>query len=98
MFQSLQKEKAIYVDDYNSFIVKPARYDLFQRVAWNVNDTWLCMTAPNSVTGLDGKATSEWGYLLLRPCVINNPNQQWVLILYDDYTILIRGLNKVELL
>ncbi|KEG16546.1 DUF1561 family protein [Bartonella bacilliformis] len=69
----------VYIDKCNSPYVKKARHDLFQRVSWNIDGVWLCMTAPNSVTGLEGKSTADWGYLLLRPCVINNPNQRWII-------------------
>ncbi|ABM45220.1 hypothetical protein H704_01065 [Bartonella bacilliformis Peru38] len=72
-------EGYIYIDNCNSSSVKKARYDLFQRVAWEVNDTWLCMTAPSSITGIDGNSTTDWDYLLLRPCVLNDPNQRWVI-------------------
>ncbi|WP_158654750.1 MULTISPECIES: DUF1561 family protein [unclassified Helicobacter] len=56
-----------------------SRYDVFQRVAFKVNSTWLCLTAPDSVTGYEGKKTSSWGYIVLRPCVINDPNQRWII-------------------
>ncbi|KEG19649.1 DUF1561 family protein [Bartonella bacilliformis] len=69
----------IYIDNCSSYRVKAARYDLFQRVAWNINDTWLCMTAPDSVTGIDENSTADWGYLLLKPCVINDQNQRWII-------------------
>ncbi|EYS94611.1 DUF1561 family protein [Bartonella bacilliformis] len=68
----------IYIDNCSSSTVK-ARYDLFQRVAWNINDTWLCMTAPDSVTGIDKNSTADWGYLLLKPCVTNDQNQRWII-------------------
>lgn len=57
----------------------PSRYDVFQRVALKVNSTWLCLTAPDSVTGYEGKKTSSWDYIVLRPCVINDPNQRWII-------------------
>ncbi|MFT4321406.1 DUF1561 family protein, partial [Bartonella bacilliformis] len=79
-------EGYIYLDDCSSSNVKFARYDLFQRVAWNINDTWLCMTAPSSVTGIDGSSTADWDYLLLRPCVINDQNQRWIIKEQSFYT------------
>lgn len=59
--------------------VSPSRYDVFQRVAFKVNSTWLCLTAPDSVTGYEGKQSQSWDYAILRPCVINDPNQRWVI-------------------
>ena len=56
-----------------------SRYDVFQRVAFKVNSTWLCLTAPDNVTGYEGRKTSTWDYVLLRPCVINDPNQRWII-------------------
>ncbi|EYS95359.1 hypothetical protein H704_00796 [Bartonella bacilliformis Peru38] len=72
-------ESYVYITYCSSASVKFARYDLFKRVAWNVNNVWLCMTAPSSVTGIGGQSTEDWDYLLLRPCVINDPNQQWII-------------------
>ncbi|ALE02911.1 DUF1561 family protein [Bartonella ancashensis] len=72
-------EGYVYIDNCTSSNVKQARYDIFQRVSWKINDTWLCMTAPSSVTGIDGKPTADWDYLLLRPCVINDANQRWII-------------------
>ncbi|MCE3036828.1 DUF1561 domain-containing protein [Helicobacter sp. faydin-H20] len=59
--------------------VSPSRYDVFQRVAFKVNSTWLCLTAPDNVTGYEGEKVSSWDYAILRPCVINDPNQRWVI-------------------
>lgn len=52
---------------------RSARYDVFGRLAYNINDTWLCITAPDSV------AVQRRGkdYLYLSPCVINLKSQQW---------------------
>ncbi len=54
---------------------KSARYDVFGRLAYNMQDTWLCITAPDSV------AVQRRGkdYLYLSPCVINLKSQQWKL-------------------
>ncbi|AGF74292.1 hypothetical protein BAnh1_04110 [Bartonella australis AUST/NH1] len=72
-------ESYVYIDDCASPNVQFARYDVFQRVAWKVKNVWLCMAAPGSVTGIDEKATANWGYITLRPCVINDANQRWVI-------------------
>ena len=47
-----------------------ARYDVFSRVAWQVNDIWLCMSVES------GK-TTESG-LILRPCTINDERQRFI--------------------
>ncbi|MCZ2328993.1 DUF1561 family protein [Bartonella sp. F02] len=72
-------ESYVYIDNCSSSGVKFARYDVFQRIAWKIDDVWLCMTAPGSVTGVDGDGQQQWDYLKLRPCVINDPNQRWVI-------------------
>ncbi|MFT4382832.1 DUF1561 family protein [Bartonella bacilliformis] len=69
----------IYLNNCNSSTVKAARYDVFKRISWKINDIWLCMTAPSSVTGIGEQSTAEWDYILLRPCVINDLNQQWII-------------------
>lgn len=53
----------------------PARYDVFGRIGFFINRTWLCITAPDSV------AVWQRGrdYAYLAPCVINAPQQQWKL-------------------
>ncbi|AGF74299.1 hypothetical protein BAnh1_04180 [Bartonella australis AUST/NH1] len=71
-------ESYIYIDNCSSSSVQSARYDVFQRVAWKIKNVWLCMTAPGSVTGIGEKATANWGYITLRPCVINDANQRWI--------------------
>lgn len=53
---------------------KPARYDVFGRVAYNINDTWFCISAPESVAQTKSKSRD---YLTLKPCVINDKKQQW---------------------
>ncbi|AGF74156.1 hypothetical protein BAnh1_02730 [Bartonella australis AUST/NH1] len=68
----------VYIDKCSSSKVKFGRYDVFQRVGWNIKNVWLCMTAPGSVTGIDGSGTANWDYIMLRPCVINDPNQRWI--------------------
>ena len=47
-----------------------ARYDVFSRVAWQVNDIWLCMSVES------GKTTES--RLLLRPCTINDERQRFI--------------------
>ncbi|WP_143428342.1 DUF1561 family protein, partial [Helicobacter sp. 13S00477-4] len=72
-------EAYIYIDDCSSSYVQSARYDVFQRIAYKINNNWLCLTAPSSVTGIDGESTQQWDYVLLRPCAINDANQRWVI-------------------
>ncbi len=52
---------------------RSARYDVFGRLAYQMDNTWLCITAPDSV------AVQRQGkdYLYLSPCVINLKSQQW---------------------
>ncbi|AGF74298.1 hypothetical protein BAnh1_04170 [Bartonella australis AUST/NH1] len=71
-------EGYVYLDNCSSQRVPFARYDVFQRIAWKIKDIWLCMTAPSSVTAIGGGATADWDYIKLRPCVINDANQRWV--------------------
>ncbi|EMN54505.1 PF07598 family protein [Leptospira interrogans serovar Autumnalis str. LP101] len=52
-----------------------ARYDVFQRISYNINNTWLCITAPENVI----KAEKNWDYVHLRPCTINDPLQRWTI-------------------
>lgn len=56
-----------------------ARYDVFQRIALEVNSKWLCITAPDGVTGYVSRKVTNWGYVVLRPCAINEPNQRWII-------------------
>ncbi|PAF43467.1 hypothetical protein BKH45_01790 [Helicobacter sp. 11S03491-1] len=53
----------------------PARYDVFQRISYHINDVWVCLSAPTNVT--DG--TTQWDYIYLSPCAINTPNQRWII-------------------
>lgn len=55
---------------------KPARYDVFGRIAYNIEDTWFCLTAPESVAQTKRKSKD---YLTLKPCVINDKKQRWKL-------------------
>ncbi|MCZ2204501.1 DUF1561 family protein, partial [Bartonella sp. A05] len=75
----LEGEGYIYLDYCSSASNFPARYDVFQRIGWNINGVWLCMTAPGSVTGIEGDGQTRWDYILLRPCVINDANQRWII-------------------
>lgn len=43
----------------------PARYDVFGRIAWQVNDTWLCLNAPDLANQK----------VFLAPCAINEKKQ-----------------------
>ncbi|MCZ2204491.1 DUF1561 family protein [Bartonella sp. A05] len=72
-------ESYISLDKCSYSSALPARYDVFQRVAWKVRHVWLCMTAPGSVTGIDGNGKTQWDYVKLRPCVLNDANQRWIL-------------------
>lgn len=53
---------------------KTARYDVFGRIAYSINDTWFCLSAPESVA--QSKSASK-DYVRLKPCVINDTKQQW---------------------
>lgn len=53
---------------------KPARYDVFQRISYNINNVWVCLSAPKNVT--EGK--DQWDYIHLTPCVINDKSQRWI--------------------
>lgn len=72
-------EGYIYIDNCKSSTPKLARYDVFQRIAYLINEVWLCLTAPSSVTGSEGQATEKWDYIVLRPCTLNNPDQRWII-------------------
>ncbi|PAF47089.1 hypothetical protein BKH46_05060 [Helicobacter sp. 12S02634-8] len=74
-----QGEGYIYIDDCKSVNVKFARYDVFERVAFHIDNNWLCMTAPKSVTGIGEVSSQPWDYVTLRPCVINDANQRWTI-------------------
>ena len=52
---------------------KPARYDVFGRLSFNINNTSLCITAPESVA----ESKRESDYLYLSPCVLNDKKQRW---------------------
>ncbi|EMO54638.1 DUF1561 domain-containing protein [Leptospira noguchii] len=54
--------------------VMNARYDVFQRISYYIEDTWLCITAPETVI----HAEKNWDYVHLRPCAINDPLQRWI--------------------
>ncbi|EPG56107.1 DUF1561 domain-containing protein [Leptospira borgpetersenii] len=54
--------------------VSNARYDVFQRISYYVENTWLCITAPESV--VQGRV--NWDYVNLRPCTINDSLQRWI--------------------
>ncbi|AXR62709.1 DUF1561 domain-containing protein [Leptospira mayottensis] len=54
--------------------VTSARYDVFQRISYYINKTWLCITAPEGVI----LGERNWDYVHLRPCTINDPLQRWI--------------------
>ena len=60
--------KAVYIT-YCSY-AKPARYDVFERIGFYINNTLLCLSAPSKVTGYDDEVSESWNYLKLRPCAI----------------------------
>ena len=50
-----------------------ARYDVFSRLAYKLDGSWFCVSAPDSVA--QGAQTRD--YALLMPCAINDKSQQW---------------------
>ncbi|WP_017858080.1 DUF1561 domain-containing protein [Leptospira interrogans] len=60
--------------DYCRDNTAKARYDVFQRISYNIDNTWLCITAPETVV----KGEETWNYVNLRPCTINDPLQRWI--------------------
>ncbi|WP_078131762.1 DUF1561 domain-containing protein [Leptospira kirschneri] len=67
-------ESYIIIEQCQQMHVMNARYDVFQRISYNVNNTWLCITAPEKVI----HAEKTWDYVHLRPCTINDPLQRWI--------------------
>ncbi|WP_017856421.1 DUF1561 family protein, partial [Leptospira interrogans] len=68
-------ESYIIIEQCWQMHVMNARYDVFQRISYNINNTWLCITAPETVV----YAKENWDYVHLRPCTINDPLQRWVI-------------------
>ncbi|KAA1269423.1 DUF1561 domain-containing protein [Leptospira interrogans] len=68
-------ESYIIIEQCWQMHVTNARYDVFQRISYNINNTWLCITAPEKVI----KAEKNWDYVHLRPCTINDPLQRWII-------------------
>ncbi|EKO98983.1 PF07598 family protein [Leptospira interrogans str. Brem 329] len=68
-------ESYIIIEQCWQMHVMNARYDVFQRISYNINNTWLCITAPENVI----KAEKNWDYVHLRPCTINDPLQRWTI-------------------
>ncbi|EMJ52556.1 PF07598 family protein [Leptospira interrogans serovar Valbuzzi str. Duyster] len=66
-------EGYVWIDNCRDNTAK-ARYDVFQRISYNINNTWLCITAPETVV----KGEETWNYVNLRPCTINDPLQRWI--------------------
>ncbi|EMM98470.1 PF07598 family protein [Leptospira noguchii str. 2007001578] len=66
-------EGYVWIDKCTDKTAK-ARYDVFQRISYYINDTWLCITAPWKVI----HAEEPWDYVNLRPCTINDPQQRWI--------------------
>ncbi|OPA78880.1 hypothetical protein BFG04_02320 [Campylobacter pinnipediorum subsp. pinnipediorum] len=71
-------ESYIYLD-YCSNKLSKARYDVFGRISFEVNGNYLCLVAPSSVTGIDGKSTQSWDYMHLSPCTLNDRNQRFMI-------------------
>ncbi|WP_020198433.1 DUF1561 family protein, partial [Leptospira interrogans] len=67
-------ESYIIIEQCWQMHVMNARYDVFQRISYNINNTWLCITAPETVV----KGETNWDYVHLRPCTINDPLQRWI--------------------
>ncbi|EMJ95558.1 hypothetical protein LEP1GSC198_1151, partial [Leptospira kirschneri str. JB] len=67
-------ESYIIIEQCWQMHVMNARYDVFQRISYNVNNTWLCITAPEKVI----RGEEKWDYVHLRPCTINDPLQRWI--------------------
>ncbi|MFE1996749.1 DUF1561 domain-containing protein [Leptospira kirschneri] len=67
-------ESYIVIEQCWQMHVMNARYDVFQRISYNVNNTWLCITAPEIVI----RGEKNWDYVHLRPCTINDPLQRWI--------------------
>ncbi|MBX7490750.1 DUF1561 family protein [Helicobacter turcicus] len=65
------KDNEAYVGLSNCDKAVSARYDVFSRLAWNINHTWVCLSTPNQSYVQDTK-------LVLRPCVLNDNTQSWV--------------------
>lgn len=72
---AMQGQKLCYTPSHNAITLEPctnatplARYDVFARVAWFINNAWLCMSvADNEVD------------IVLKPCVLNDTKQRFVL-------------------
>ncbi|MDU7692754.1 MAG: DUF1561 family protein [Helicobacter sp.] len=63
----------------NCSYASKARYDVFGRIAWSHQGTWICLTAPSSITGIEGQASESWDYMRIRPCVTNDANQRFII-------------------
>lgn len=74
---SIGAEHSSYVGILNCAVqgAIPARYDVFGRIGFEINRTWLCITAPDSVA----QGARDQDYLYLSPCAINLKTQQWKL-------------------
>ncbi|WP_025180297.1 DUF1561 domain-containing protein [Leptospira interrogans] len=68
-------ESYIIIEQCWQMHVMNARYDVFQRISYNINNTWLCITAPETVV----QGEEIWDYVHLRPCTINDPLQRWII-------------------
>lgn len=64
----------LYISTCRTSWAKPARYDVFGRIAYFINEAWFCLTIPESVA--ETKRASK-DYISLKPCVINDKKQQF---------------------
>lgn len=65
-----QSEGYVGVNDCEGAL--EARYDVFSRIAWRLLDTWACLSAEN-------EEYIENKRLILRPCVINDKTQSFII-------------------
>ncbi|MDU7692753.1 MAG: DUF1561 family protein [Helicobacter sp.] len=77
-FSPVWTEGESYLYLVNCNYASKARYDVFGRISWNHEGTYICLTAPSSVTGIEGEPSESWDYMRLRPCAINDKNQQFI--------------------
>ncbi|WP_343353760.1 DUF1561 family protein [Helicobacter mastomyrinus] len=76
-----QNESYVGISDCQN--AQEARYDVFSHIAWNYNDVWLCMSGQNEDYA-EGRA------VVLRPCVIDDKTQSFVI---KDNTIYTPDMN-----
>lgn len=67
-----------------------ARYDVYKRLAFKHNDSWLCASLGDRMKA--GKMTSD--YIELKPCVLND-DSQWFEITKDAFSL--RAFDEVKI-